>query len=369
MSVDDILWWLYENHKLVVGGRTIRRVFERRNTSHQKLRHEIQSGRRESNGLAFEPAPMPIFTDDRPVYTQPQVSSYQSPYAPIAPPTTTTTTTTAATTTSEPTQPATANPIDNDITAEEVALQASLHEILAQKRSIEQKLKALRQRRSHPPSSSTKSPHPDPAPAATARQARMLSALQTRSRKRSTLATSWVEGKDIWPAGAQAVLVDALWRYSGCDEDALFEAVYGAVYELVDSAGWEEVHDGLLRERVRRKIAGMAQRGSAGFAWQGHGLGQSRFDDEQGNMDGYDVLDPVEAIEGRDGRGDGVAPAEERAMETESGYPIAGTAEQSHYPIPIDDTQGSSTSRNSLEQDLQHAMAGADGSGDDAMPL
>ncbi|KAI5242024.1 hypothetical protein E4T43_05041 [Aureobasidium subglaciale] len=38
MSVDDMLWWLYDTYKLVVGTRTIRRAFERRNTSHKKFR-------------------------------------------------------------------------------------------------------------------------------------------------------------------------------------------------------------------------------------------------------------------------------------------------------------------------------------------
>jgi len=214
MSVDDILWWLYENHKLVVGGRTIRRVFERRNTSHQKLRHEIQTGRREANELSFETGiPMPIFTDERPMHTQPQTPTYQSPYAPIAPPTTTTTAATA----NETTQPdtTTTDAINNDTTAEEAALQASLQDILAQKRTIEQKLKLLRQRRAQPPTPSSSSPHPDPGPAATARQARMLSALQNRSRKRNTLSASWVESKDIWPVGAHAVLADAVWRFNG----------------------------------------------------------------------------------------------------------------------------------------------------------
>ncbi|KAI7248269.1 hypothetical protein KC335_g18439, partial [Hortaea werneckii] len=30
MSVDDMLWWLYDTYKIVVGTRTIRRVFERK---------------------------------------------------------------------------------------------------------------------------------------------------------------------------------------------------------------------------------------------------------------------------------------------------------------------------------------------------
>lgn len=42
MSVDDMLWWLYDTYKLVVGTRTIRRAFERRNTSHKKFRTDAR---------------------------------------------------------------------------------------------------------------------------------------------------------------------------------------------------------------------------------------------------------------------------------------------------------------------------------------
>jgi hypothetical protein len=42
MSVDDMLWWLYDSYKLVVGTRTIRRAFERRNTSHKKFRTDAR---------------------------------------------------------------------------------------------------------------------------------------------------------------------------------------------------------------------------------------------------------------------------------------------------------------------------------------
>lgn len=42
LSVDDMLWWLYDTYKLVVGTRTIRRAFERRNTSHKKFRNEAR---------------------------------------------------------------------------------------------------------------------------------------------------------------------------------------------------------------------------------------------------------------------------------------------------------------------------------------
>lgn len=42
LSVDDMLWWLYDTYKLVVGTRTIRRAFERRNTSHKKFRNDAR---------------------------------------------------------------------------------------------------------------------------------------------------------------------------------------------------------------------------------------------------------------------------------------------------------------------------------------
>lgn len=105
LSVDDMLWWLYDNYKLVVGTRTIRRAFERRNTSHKKFRNDARKDMRTSrdsvanltdpdspqltqlHGHAqsnlehadVQPQPQPP-----PTLTQ-SANTYQSPYAPMAP--------------------------------------------------------------------------------------------------------------------------------------------------------------------------------------------------------------------------------------------------------------------------------------------
>lgn len=81
MSVDDMLWWLYDRYKLVVGTRTIRRAFERRNTSHKKFKTSAQREQRLSKGGES-------VTGDEGDLSQLQAGdggAYQSPYAPMAP--------------------------------------------------------------------------------------------------------------------------------------------------------------------------------------------------------------------------------------------------------------------------------------------
>lgn len=86
MSVDDMLWWLYDTYKLVVGTRTIRRAFERRNTSHKKFRTHA----RKHFSLGDEDDSMhSVMTDPSPLPPQHHMSvsqpdtTYQSPYAPL----------------------------------------------------------------------------------------------------------------------------------------------------------------------------------------------------------------------------------------------------------------------------------------------
>jgi len=353
MSVDDMLWWLHEKYDLVVAGRTVRRVFERRNTSRQRLRGEVED--RGEEGMAMQlvaPISTAGFADERPS-TLPQTTPYQSPYAPMTP------AATAPGAVPEPSQSTTAEPAHDDA-AEDAALQASLQKITKQKRAIEQKLKALRQRRAAP-SPSHASPDPaTAATAATARQARMLSALQSRSRKRSTITAGWVEGREIWPAGAQSVLQDAVWRYSGYDDEQLLEAVFGEVYGLVDTAGWERgVHDELLRERVRRKIASLRTRG--------HDSQNSAQGPGQRLLEGYQAVGIAGDTDREHRAGQGLVHGGNQAMGAEAEYPTAHAVERPQYHIPPQHPQRAS--RTSLEQDLQHAMAGADGSGNDEMTL
>lgn len=259
----------------------------------------------------------------------PRSPMYQSPYAPM------TLATTAPAPAAQPSQTTAAQP--HDETAEEAALEASLQKINKQKRAIEQKLKALRERRAAPPPApapsqpSPSQPSPDPANAtakAAARQARMLSALQSRSRKRSNLTASWVEGREHWPIGPQTVLEDAMRRYSGYDDEALVNAVYGEVYSFVNTEGWERgVHDELLWERTRRKIATVKVHG---FPSQVH--------QPKGRPEGERLLELVHG----------------------AGHAVADGGGQAQHHGPS--LQRQSATGTSLEQELQHAMAGADGS-------
>jgi hypothetical protein len=107
MSVDDMLWWLYDSYKLVVGTRTIRRAFERRNTSHKKFRTDarkhfsidmgvdmdldtdvdvhIDTSHHDDHGsmhnVVQDPTPVPAPQAHMAV-SQPD-TTYQSPYAPL----------------------------------------------------------------------------------------------------------------------------------------------------------------------------------------------------------------------------------------------------------------------------------------------
>ncbi|GAB7343488.1 hypothetical protein MBLNU457_1504t1 [Dothideomycetes sp. NU457] len=334
MSVDDMLWWLHETYELVVSGRTVRRVFEKRNEARQKLQSEGEGGQEE--GTVVQPAAQTsttVSTDERP-NTLPQGVPYQSPYAPTTPaatapapaPTSSRTTAPSRTTAAEPHSDA----------AEEAALEASLAKLNKQKRAIEQKLKALRERRSAPapapsPAPSPAQASPDPATSTTkakAREARMLNALQTRSRKRSNLTASWVEGREHWPIGPQTVLEEAMKRYSGYDDEALVQAVYEEVYAFVDAEGWERgVHDELLWERTRRKIATVKVHG---FPSQVHM--------PKGQPEGERLLS--------------LAHSGQQAVVGGSAYPTADAGGQAQFHH-----QGATGS--SLEQELQHAMAGA----------
>ena len=107
MSVDDMLWWLYDTYKLVVGTRTIRRAFERRNTSHKKFRTDARKhftidmgvdmaldndvdvhvdtqhhdDHNSMQNVVQDPTPVPAPQAHMAV-SQPD-TTYQSPYAPL----------------------------------------------------------------------------------------------------------------------------------------------------------------------------------------------------------------------------------------------------------------------------------------------
>lgn len=82
MSVDDMLWWLYDTYKIVVGTRTIRRVFERKG---DKVKTGKKSNRRKSGADDDEEDEEDDEMDETQMDTSPaQNGQYQSPYAPMA---------------------------------------------------------------------------------------------------------------------------------------------------------------------------------------------------------------------------------------------------------------------------------------------
>jgi hypothetical protein len=93
------------------------------------------------------------------------------------------------------------------------------------------------------------------------RQERMLRDLERRSRRRDHLTAEWVQSKDIWPLRAQGMLADLMHQY-GCytysqNNEQTFDAMYRELYQLVDlnKGDWDpQVHDELLRERMKRKM-------------------------------------------------------------------------------------------------------------------
>ena len=80
MSVDDMLWWLYDQFKIVVGTRTIRRVFERKG----------EHANRFKKGKSDGPTALGVQCDDNDANDGssplPGNEHYQSPYAPMAAP-------------------------------------------------------------------------------------------------------------------------------------------------------------------------------------------------------------------------------------------------------------------------------------------
>lgn len=83
MSVDDMLWWLHDKYKLVVGTRTIRRAFERRNTSHKKFRQNVRKELRASRDASASLGATADVSGDHSHLSHAD-NTYQSPYAPMA---------------------------------------------------------------------------------------------------------------------------------------------------------------------------------------------------------------------------------------------------------------------------------------------
>lgn len=299
-----MLWWLYDTYKIVVGTRTIRRVFERKG---DRLQGKSKGPRKSSTAANNEDDEedddeQDDVEDDQIDDSSPmQINGpYQSPYAPMAQQ--------AASAEQQlaqalqplqvPQQTNFAMPMDleNDLPEDEETIQLQLQKVLLEKREVELKLKMRRlqnaqngkgtptssqKRNMSTPSSTTSSlynpnaiipqgPKRDSrskkkieeSKRRTAeRQERMLRDLERRSRRRDHLTAEWVQSKDIWPLRAQGMLADLMHQY-GCyafsqNQVDTFEAMYRDLYQLVDLSNndWiPQLHDEMLRERMKRKM-------------------------------------------------------------------------------------------------------------------
>lgn len=280
MSVDDILWWLYDTYKIVVGTRTIRRVFERKGD-------KVKGKAKGSSSVHAETGEDEDEHDDGQDDSM-QSHQYQSPYAPMQ---------TAQSAEQQLVQALqaqtypTIEPLDNDMPEDEETIQLQLQQIALQKREVELKLKMrrLQQGRGTPSGRKTVTPQSTPStlfnPATAAmpsgpkrdsrskkkieeskrrtaeRQERMLRDLERRSRRRDHLTAEWVQSKDIWPLRAQGILADLMHQYNcyAFSQNNLdtFEAMYRELYQLVDlsKGDWvPQIHDEMLRERMKRKM-------------------------------------------------------------------------------------------------------------------
>ena len=166
LSVDDMLWWLYDTYKIVVGTRTIRRVFERKGEAGNRFKKSKQAAATESatnaqdGDLAQPPVPQ-------------GGEQYQSPYAPIADMTThqnnaELTLAQALTGASYPPPPPAPLELDMELEMppeeeeeeeDEETLQLQLQQIELEKREVELKLKMRRLQQgksSHTPGSAAR---------------------------------------------------------------------------------------------------------------------------------------------------------------------------------------------------------------------
>ena len=288
MSVDDMLWWLYDTYKIVVGTRTIRRVFERKG---DKVKGSTGSSSNRGSLPGADDSVMQLHDEEEESPTQ--TVQYQSPYAPMQAAQSAEQQLAQALQQQTPQTPyptLAASSMDDDLPDDEETIQLQLQQIALQKREVELKLKMrrLQQGKGTPsrkistpqvPTSTLFNPEvaaqPQPpkrdsrskkkieeSKKRTAeRQERMLRDLERRSRRRDHLTAEWVQSKDIWPLRAQGLLADLMHQYGcyayGPSSDQTFDAMYRDLYQLVDlsKGDWvPQIHDEMLRERMKRKM-------------------------------------------------------------------------------------------------------------------
>nr|POF07867.1 hypothetical protein CFP56_66159 [Quercus suber] len=305
MSVDDMLWWLYDQYKIVVGTRTVRRVFERKDKVNPTTKGKAKgrsAGRKSKSKSDLQDDD----DDDDDEHeeegneddeNQPDTSTmdmsdmYQSPYVPLAQ-----SAEQQLAQAFQQTHPTTYPPLPDteaDLPEDEETLQLQLQQIALQKREVELKLQMRRLKNGKgtpngrkiatltPQSAPSSLYNPTAAAAPTPpkrdsrskkkieeskkrtaeRQERMLRDLERRSRRRDHLTAEWVQSKDIWPLRAQGMLADLMHQYAtysiSQSNIETFEAMYRDLYQLVDlsTAEWDpQVHDEMLRERMKRKM-------------------------------------------------------------------------------------------------------------------
>lgn len=297
MSVDDMLWWLFETFKIVVGTRTIRRVFERKGDAGNRFKKARQSAG-EPNG---ESDADQTITDMVMAGAAPNQLNehYVAPYTPIA----NMTTTSSAQAEIQLAQalgqtvyppPPTHHEIMADAIDDEETIRLELQQIAIQKRELELKLKLKRLQQNKSPAASASTTRQPETPTGLStlykpgsdfgptlpkrdsrskkkieeskvrtaeRQERMLRDLERRSRRREHLTADWVTSKDIWPIRAQAHLADLMHRYQcyqyNSGQSDRFEPMFQELYQLVDNTkgDWDPaIHDDMLRERTKRKM-------------------------------------------------------------------------------------------------------------------
>ena len=297
MSVDDMLWWLYDNHKIVVGTRTIRRVFERKGDKVKPGKGKASTRRK--SGADEDDDEDDDDEEDEEVQDTPAQGDgqYQSPYAPMSAQSGSSQIENQLRQAMEQQTPQHPYPammqVDSELPEDEETIQLQLQQIALQKREVELKLKmrrlaggkctpATRKGALATPQSTSSTlfdPNVSTGPTppkrdsrskkkieeskrrTAERQERMLRDLERRSRRRDHLTAEWVQSKDIWPLRAQGILADLMHQY-GCyaysqNNEATFDAMYRDLYQLVDltKGDWDpQVLDEMLRERMKRKM-------------------------------------------------------------------------------------------------------------------
>lgn len=388
MSVDDMLWWLYDTYKIVVGTRTIRRVFERKGEAGNRFK-KGKPGAAATDGANNAPDPAITQSPMAPAVTAAEEQQYNSPYAPMAdmtPQQNQAELQLAQALTNANYPPPPPAPLEMPVQEEsddgddEETLQLQLKQIELQRKEVELKLKMRRLKKGKDPNTPESGRKPsvpfnetsslykpeahlgneppkrdsrskkkiEESKRRTAeRQERMLRDLERRSRRREHLTAEWVQSKDIWPLRAQGVLAELMHQYIyytfNQNSIETFEAMYRDLYQLVDlgKGDWDpSIHDEMLRERMKRKMgqlrSKMQKTGEIIGRGDGYGGWQKADDytgEQAGNILGGDDLHD----DGMDPHHDPAMQVAQASIQAQAGAQrqVPPAEEQMHYePVP-----------------------------------